>query len=113
VRRHRTRLAQNLAALNALTIDTAQQRTDIVTRLPLIEKLAEHLNAGHRRLAGRTDTDNLDFLTNLDDAALDTAGDDGATTGNREDVFDRHQEGLVDRPLRLRNIGIDLFHQLE
>ena len=31
----------------------------------------------------------------LSDAALDTAGDDGATTGDREDVLDRHEERLL------------------
>jgi hypothetical protein len=34
-------------------------------------------------------------LVDLDDATLDTAGDDGATTGDREDVLNRHEERLV------------------
>ncbi|KAH2843719.1 hypothetical protein KXW36_009864, partial [Aspergillus fumigatus] len=58
-------------------------------------------------------TDDLDFLADLDDAALDTAGHDGAAAGDREHVFDRHQEGLVDRTLGLRNVLVDLLHQLE
>ena len=45
VRRHRTRLGQNLAALDAFTLNAAQQRADIVARLALVQQLAEHLNA--------------------------------------------------------------------
>ena len=57
--------------------------------------------------------DDLDFLADLDDAALDAAGHDRAATRDREHVFDRHQERLVDRTLRLRDVVVDLFHQLE
>src|SRR5690606_25608084 len=71
VRRHRTRLRQTLAALNVLTANAAQQRTDVVARLTLVEQLAEHLNAGNRRLLRRTDADDLDFLADLDHATLD------------------------------------------
>jgi hypothetical protein len=47
------------------------------------------------------DADDLDLLADLDHAALDPPGDHGAAPGDREDVLDRHQEGLVDGALRL------------
>src|SRR5690606_31407203 len=75
------------------------------------EQLAEHFNAGNRRLRGRTNADDLDFLTNLDDAALNTTGHNRTTTRDREHVFDRHQEGLVDRTLRRRDVAVNSFHQ--
>ena len=59
------------------------------------------------------EADDLDFLADLDDAALDAAGHDGAAAGDREHVFDRHQERLVDRTLRLRDVRVDRLHQLE
>ncbi len=62
---------------------------------------------------GVAQTDDFDFLADLDDAALDTAGHHGAAARDREHVFDRHQERLVDRTLRLRNVGVDRLHQLE
>jgi len=40
------------------------------------------------------------------------SGGHGAATFDREHVLDRHQEGLVDRPLRLGNVGVDRIHQL-
>ena len=45
---------------------------------------------------GRTDADDLDFVAHLDDAALDATGHHGAAARDREHVFHRHQERLVD-----------------
>src|SRR5260221_2224586 len=112
VRGDRARLGQNLAALDVLALHAAEQEADVVARLTLIEQLAEHLDAGDDLLDGRTDSDDLDFLTNLDDSALDTAGADRAAARDREDVFDRHQERLVDGTLRNRNVAVDGVHQL-
>ena len=53
VRRHRTRLGQNLAALDAFALNAAQQRADIVARLALVQQLAEHFNARDRGRGGR------------------------------------------------------------
>src|SRR4051812_33964177 len=113
VRGDRAGLHDDLAALDVLALDAAQQQTDVVTGLTLVEQLAEHLDAGdgglRRTLA---DTDDLDLLGDLDDATLDATGDDGATTGDREDVLDGHEERLVDLALRLRDRGVDGVHQL-
>jgi hypothetical protein len=42
-----------------------------------------------------------------------SAGHNSAATGDREHVFNRHQERLVDRTLGLRDVGVDRLHQLE
>src|SRR6201987_1952593 len=112
VRLDRTRLAQHLATLDFLALGAAEQRTDVIAGLALIQQLAEHFDAGDGGLLGRTETDDLDFLADLDDAALDTTGPDGAAARDREHVFNRHQERLVDRTLRLRKGRVDLLHQL-
>src|SRR5699024_4913169 len=41
------------------------------------------------------DTDDLDVFVDVQLTALNTTGDNGATTGNGEDVLDRHQEWLI------------------
>src|SRR6185437_2935211 len=64
-------LAQHLAALDVLALGAAQQTADVVASLALIEQLTEHLDAGDDRLRRRLEADDLDFLPNLDDAALD------------------------------------------
>ncbi len=83
-------LHDDLAALDLLALDAAQQQADVVAGLRLVEQLAEHLDAGDRwsSVVG-LDADDLDLVADLDDAALDAAGDDGAATGDREDVLDR------------------------
>src|SRR3546814_6905509 len=52
VRGDRAGLGQNLATLDFFTADAADQRTDVVAGLTLVEQLAEHLNPGHDGLLG-------------------------------------------------------------
>src|SRR5690606_31500548 len=115
VRGDRAGLDDDLAALDVLALGATKKQTDVLTRATLVEELAEHLDAGDGGLGGRTlvDTDDLDLLVDLEDAALDTTGDDGATTGDREDVLDGHEERLVDVALRLRDVGVDRVHELQ
>ena len=81
--------------------------------MPCIERLVEHFDAGHDRLAGlRAQADDLDFVADLDDAALDTAGGDRAAALDREHVFDGHQERLVLFAHRLGNVGVERVHQV-
>ena len=107
VRGDAARLGQHLAALDVFTLGAAQQDADVVAGLTLVEQLAEHFDAGADGLDGGLDADDFDFFADLDDAALDTAGDDGAATGDGEDVFDRHQEGLVDGALGHRDVAVE------
>src|SRR5204863_6692772 len=101
VRGDRARLAEDLPALDVLALGASQESADVVAGASLVEDLAEHLDAGDDRLARlRMDADDLDLLARLDDSLLDTAGGHGAAAGDREDVLDRHQERLVERPLR-------------
>src|ERR1700722_18298254 len=95
VRRNRARLAENLATLDLLALGTAQEASDVVAGLTLVEDLLEHLDAGHDCRGRRLDADDLDGLASLDDALLNAAGSDRATAGDREDILDRHQERLV------------------
>jgi hypothetical protein len=53
----------------------------------------------------------MDF-TDLDHTALDTAGHDGAATGDREHVFNGHQEGAVHGALRRGDVAVQCVGQL-
>src|SRR6476646_8218649 len=113
VRGDRARLDDDLATLDVLALGATQEQTDVLARTTLVEQLAEHLDAGDRRLGGSLlDADDLDLLVDLEDAALDTTGDDSATTGDREDVLDGHEERLVDLALRLGDGLVNRVHQL-
>src|SRR5690606_23017280 len=72
VRLDRTRLAQHLATLDLVTLRATKQHADVVTGLALVQQLAEHLDTRDRRLLRRADADDLDFVADLHDAALDT-----------------------------------------
>ena len=58
------------------------------------------------------DADDLDLVADLDDAALDAAGDDGAAALDAEDVLDGHQERQVDGALGRRDVAVERVHQL-
>src|SRR5258706_3980846 len=106
------RLGEDLAALDLLALDAPDEAADVVAGATLVEELLEHLDAGDDDLAGRLDPDQLDLVADLDDAALDPARGDRAAALDPEDVLDRHEERLVDRPLGGRDVGVDRVHQL-
>src|SRR5438874_1782007 len=105
-------LAQDLAPLDVLFLRAPQQHARVVARLSLIQGLLEHLDPGADRLLGRTQTDDLDFLAYLHDALFDAAGHDGAAAGDREDILDGHEEGLVDVADGLGDVVVDGVHEL-
>ncbi len=104
-------LGQDLAALDLLALDAADEAADVVAGAALVEQLLEHLDAGDHDLAGGLDPDQLDLVADLDDAALDPAGGDRAATLDPEHVLDRHQERLVDGALGGRDVAVDRVHQ--
>src|SRR5690606_19417354 len=107
VRIDRAGLGEDLSTLDFLALHAAEQCADVVASLTTVEQLAEHLHAGAdglERLLG--DAEDLDLVIDVEHAALDTTGDDGATTGNREHVLDGHEEVAIDVALRLRNVGV-------
>ena len=112
MRLDRARLGQHLATLDLFAVDATQQTADVVTGPPGVQRLLEHLDAGHHDRAALGHADDLDRLTRLDLPTLDPTGHDRATALDAEDVFDRHQEGLIDRPLRRRDVVIHRLHQL-
>jgi len=128
--------AENLATLDLLTLDRAEQGTHVVAGLAAVELLVElqqqqkkrkkqsvkrgtlcsplyHLNTGDGRVHVRAVADNVDFVTLVDDTALNTSGDDGATAGNREDVLNAHEEGFVELTLGRGDVVVDGVHQLD
>src|SRR5258705_7550894 len=108
----RARLGQHLAALDLLALDAPDEAAHVVAGAALVEQLLEHLDAGDHDLAGRLDADQLDLVADLDDAALDAPGGDGAPALDPEHVLDRHEERLVDVADRGRDVAVDPVHQL-
>src|SRR6266404_8969278 len=75
VRRDRSTLCQHHPALDVFLRNAAQQQASVVARHAFVQLLLEHFDAGHNRLAGLAESDNLRFLADLHLATLDTTGD--------------------------------------
>ena len=59
-------LAQNLAALDLVSLNTTEQRTDVVASLSIVKNLAEHLDTGNNGFSSLVgQTDDLNFVANL------------------------------------------------
>ena len=80
----------DLAALDVVTLGAAQEQTTVLAGPGLVELLVEHLDTGNGGLLLVADTNDFNFVVNLDLATLDLAGDNGSTTSDGEDVFYRH-----------------------
>src|SRR5258705_7083083 len=112
VRLDRAGFRQHHPALDLILLDAAQQQPDVVTRLAVVQQLPEHFDAGDDGLLVGPEAHPLHFVADLHLALVDASGRDGAAAGDREHVFDRHLERLVDFTLRHRNALVERRQQL-
>ncbi len=101
-----------MPALHVFLGNAAQKKSGVVARQTFIQLLLEHFDAGDHRLAGLAEADDLGFLAHLDLAALDPARHHRAAAGNREDIFNRHQERQVNGTRRHGHVLVHRIHQL-
>ena len=113
VRRDRPRLGAHLPALHVLALRASQKQSHVVSRLPLIQELAEHLHSRHDLLLCRPDPDDLHLFSDLHHPALDSARHHRPAARDREHVLDRHQKVLIHRTLRHRYVRVHRVHQLQ
>src|ERR1051326_7667290 len=106
MRSNRTRLGQNRSAFDFFLCGAAKQNTGVVTGHAAVELLVEHFNTGYNGLAGRANTDNFNFIGELNLTAFDSSGYHGSASFNAEDVFNRHQKRLVDFALGVRDVAV-------
>ena len=67
---NRTWLNQNLATLNVVTLGTTQQNAAVLACTTFVEQLAEHFNAGASGNSCVTQTNDFQWILNLNDTAL-------------------------------------------
>ncbi len=85
---------QNLTTLNVVTLGAAQQTRRTFSPARPSSSSLRNISTPVQVVFVVSDTNDLDFFTNLDNAALDTTGHHSTATGDREHVFDWHQERL-------------------
>src|SRR5699024_3136748 len=113
VRGDRARLDCNLTTSNLFTLGTTKEQTNVFASFCVVKELAEHLDAGDHGLDGCVvESNDLALVVDLDLSRLDTTGDYGSTTGDREDVLDRHEEVLVDVTNWVGHRLVDGVHEL-
>merc|ERR1711976_1123133 len=87
------------ATRHVLLVKTLDVEADVVTRLGLLGTLVVHLHGEHladARVGGGVGGEEDDFLTRLDNAPLDTAGQHITDTLDLVDTGDRHAHWCAD-----------------
>ena len=112
VRSDGTWSSQHLTTLDLVTVDTAEEQTDVVASLSGIHDLVEGLDGGNGGGLGILQTNNLNWGVGEDLTTGDTTGDHGTTTGDGEDILDWHEEWLVEVVNWGWDVLIDCVHEL-
>ena len=113
VRLNLTWLSDHHTTLDFVLVDTTEEKTNVITSLTFVKDLTEHFYARNNRLeVFGTKTDNLYFVTSVDDTRFDTTRSNCTTPRDREYVFDRHEERLIDITWRQRNPCVYCVHEL-
>ena len=106
-------LGKDLSTLDLVMGDTTEKSADVVAAEGGIKGLTEHFKTGDNGVLGWTDTNDFSRVVEFDGATLDTAGDDGTTTRDGHDVFDREKEWLVHVALWIRDIGVESVEKVD
>ena len=112
VRFDNTRVSNYHTTLDFFLVDTTEQQTYVVTSFTCRKSLTEHLNTCYNRLLVFAKTEQLNFVTNLNDTSLNTTSSNSTTTSDREHVLNRHQEWLISITNRIQNPFVNCIHQL-
>src|SRR6266404_6202568 len=99
--------------MDVLLAGTAEQDARIVACLAAFKLLVEHFDTGDGGLSGWLKTDDFGLFAYLNDTALDASGNYRTAAFNREDVFDRHKERLVELADRVREVAVHGVNQFE
>ena len=112
VRGDRAGNGNDLTALNLIALGATEEETTVLACPCFVHGLVEHFDTGNGGLLRFADTEDFNLRVDRELATLNTTGDNGATAGDGEDVFDRHEERLVHVALGGRHEGVDCFHEL-
>ena len=77
-----TWLTENHTTLNLVLVDTTEEETYVITSLTLIEELTEHLNTCYSRVLILTETEELNWVTYMDNTCFDTTCSNCTTTSD-------------------------------
>ena len=112
MRRDGAGFCKHLSALHLILFGAAKQHARVISCLPFSQLLIEHFNTGCNRLCWfRGETNQFNFIVNMHLAALNTTGYHRAAPFNGEDIFNGHQERLVNITLWFRDVFVKGFQE--
>ena len=106
VRSNRPRLSKHLPPADFFTPDIAEEHSDVIAGTAFVKSLPEHFKTGTYSGNSMADAYNFNRVANPDDASLNTPGYHSTATGNREYVFNRQQERMINITNRFRNVAV-------
>ena len=105
---YRTWLNKTLSSLDLVSLNTTEQRTDVVTSLSLIKKLTEHLDTSYNNLTNvLVNTNDLNLVRYVKCTTLYTACSNCTTACDGEYVLNWHKEWLICVTLWIRNVAVN------
>src|SRR6186713_290503 len=91
-----SRLCDDHTTLDILTLHTTKEETGVITCTGLFTRLLECLDIGDLGFDHLSSlTNEFDLSITLQDSTLDTAGSNGTTTRDGENILNGHEKGLV------------------
>eukprot|EP00043_Microstomoeca_roanoka_P004985 m.52992 g.52992 ORF g.52992 m.52992 type:complete len:435 (+) comp12746_c1_seq1:3487-4791(+) len=106
-----TGLAHDLTLADVFALQTAAKSTKVITCLTLRQLLLEHFDASNSGLNSLAVADDFNFITLANDTTLNLASHDSTTSRDRESVFDRHEERLIQVTHGVRDPGVNGGHE--
>ena len=82
VRLNLTRVAKNHTTFDFVLVNTTEQQTYVIAGFTLIQQFAEHFNTGNNSLLIFTETEDFNFVTNLNNTSFNTASSNSTTTSD-------------------------------
>ena len=114
VRMNRARFCKYLATFDFFTVNTTEQRADVVASFSEVKQFTEHFYARYDGVLRFVSQAN-DFycVAYFNRTTFNTACSNRTTACDREYVFDWHQERFVRRAIRCRDVVINSIHEVE
>src|SRR5690606_10052780 len=111
---YRTFFADNHTTTDVSFFDTSQQDTYVISSFTSIKDFTEHLNTSNSRSQFLCPhTNDINNVTCISYTSFNTSCCNSTTTSNREYIFDRHKERLINITCWQFNPVINSFHQLK
>jgi len=104
---------QYLSPGNLITLSSPEESPNVVSSLSKVKKFLEHLNSSDSGGGIVVETHDINSITGVNLTLLNSPRHDSSAPRDGEDVFDRHQKGLLQVADWLDNVLVHSSHKLK